>query len=98
MTGTFTHGVGSAAMSPRGASWGVVDPDFRVKGTSGLRIIDASVLVSTDIFFVVISTYCLAAISAERTHAGACLRDGGTRECDRGTAVNYIINRVNGWK
>jgi len=39
----FLHGVGSAAMSGCDASWGVVDPDFRVKGTSGLRVVDASV-------------------------------------------------------
>ncbi|KXN93017.1 Oxygen-dependent choline dehydrogenase [Leucoagaricus sp. SymC.cos] len=31
-------------MSPEGASWGVVDPDFRVKGTTGLRVVDGSVL------------------------------------------------------
>lgn len=42
----FLHGVGSAGMSPRGASWGVVDPDFTVKGVRGLRVVDASVIVS----------------------------------------------------
>jgi hypothetical protein len=50
-------------MSPKGASWGVVDPDLKVKGkitaeliharsdivddfpgTSGLRVVDASVI------------------------------------------------------
>jgi choline dehydrogenase-like flavoprotein len=40
------HALGTAAMSPRGASWGVVDPDFRVKGTKGLRVVDGSVIVS----------------------------------------------------
>jgi choline dehydrogenase-like flavoprotein len=29
-------------MSPRGAQWGVLDPDLRVKGTNGLRVVDAS--------------------------------------------------------
>lgn len=43
----FLHGVGSAAMSAPDASWGVVNPDFRVKGTSGLRVVDASVFVSS---------------------------------------------------
>lgn len=44
--GTSSHLVGSAGMSARDADYGVVDPDLRVKGASGLRIIDASVLVS----------------------------------------------------
>jgi len=40
----FLHGVGSTGMSPKGAKWGVVDTDFSVKGTKGLRIVDASVM------------------------------------------------------
>ena len=38
------HGVGTAAMSERGAQWGVLDPDLRAKGTTGLRVVDASAL------------------------------------------------------
>ena len=38
------HGIGTAAMSERGAQWGVLDPDSRVKGTTGLRVVDASAL------------------------------------------------------
>ncbi|KAG9226719.1 hypothetical protein CCMSSC00406_0008419 [Pleurotus cornucopiae] len=38
------HFVGTASMSPKGASWGVTDPDLRVKGLNGLRIVDASVI------------------------------------------------------
>lgn len=41
------HAVGTAAMSSRDASYGVVNPDLLVKGANGLRIVDASVLVST---------------------------------------------------
>ncbi|KAJ7841202.1 aryl-alcohol-oxidase from pleurotus Eryingii [Mycena olivaceomarginata] len=43
--GTISHLVGSAAMSARGARYGVVDPDLIVKGATRLSIIDASVLV-----------------------------------------------------
>lgn len=45
-TATIFHPVGTAAMSPKGAKWGVVDPDLLVKGTFGLRVVDASILVS----------------------------------------------------
>lgn len=44
-TGAILHGVGTAAMSAKNAKGGVVNPDLRVKGISGLRIVDASVLV-----------------------------------------------------
>ena len=40
------HIVGTAAMSAYNATNGVVDPDLRVKGVYGLRIVDASVFVS----------------------------------------------------
>jgi choline dehydrogenase-like flavoprotein len=42
---TVSHCVGTSAMSPKGAKWGVVDPDLRVKGVKGVRIVDAGVLV-----------------------------------------------------
>ncbi|CAK5271523.1 unnamed protein product [Mycena citricolor] len=41
--GTVYHPAGSASMSPVGADWGVVDPDLKVKGLRGLRVIDLSV-------------------------------------------------------
>ncbi|KAF8168607.1 aryl-alcohol oxidase precursor [Mycena galopus ATCC 62051] len=41
---TIFHPVGTASMSPKGANFGVVDPDLVVKGISGLRIADASIL------------------------------------------------------
>ncbi|KAJ7772273.1 aryl-alcohol oxidase precursor [Mycena metata] len=43
-SGTIFHPVGTASMSPKGARYGVVDPDLLVKGVSGLRIADASIL------------------------------------------------------
>ncbi|KAF4579468.1 hypothetical protein EYR36_001281 [Pleurotus pulmonarius] len=38
------HFVGTASMSPKGASWGVTDPDLKVKGLNGIRVVDASVI------------------------------------------------------
>ncbi|KAH9476225.1 Pyranose dehydrogenase 1 [Psilocybe cubensis] len=42
------HGVGTAAMAPVGATWGVVNPDLTLKGAGGsVRIVDASVFPFT---------------------------------------------------
>ncbi|KAF9458888.1 hypothetical protein BDZ94DRAFT_1312864 [Collybia nuda] len=43
-TNTIWHAVGTAAMSAKDASYGVVDPDLKVKGVDGLRIVDGSIL------------------------------------------------------
>lgn len=48
---TVFHPVGTASMSPIGAKWGVVDPNLKVKGVEGLRIVDASVIVSLFLLF-----------------------------------------------
>ncbi|KXN83928.1 Glucose dehydrogenase [FAD, quinone] [Leucoagaricus sp. SymC.cos] len=56
----FLHSVGSAMMSARGASWGVVDPDFRVKGTKGLRVVDASVIPLTPSGHSQVAVYAMA--------------------------------------
>jgi GMC oxidoreductase len=40
------HPVGTAAMSAKDASYGVLDPDLRVKGVAGLRVVDTSAFVS----------------------------------------------------
>jgi choline dehydrogenase-like flavoprotein len=42
---TEYHPSSTAAMSPRGSKHGVVNPDFSVKNTVGLRIVDASIFV-----------------------------------------------------
>ncbi|EIN10996.1 alcohol oxidase [Punctularia strigosozonata HHB-11173 SS5] len=42
--GTIFHAVGSCQMTASNSSSGCVDPDLKVKGTKGLRIIDGSVL------------------------------------------------------
>jgi choline dehydrogenase-like flavoprotein len=46
-TSNLHHPVGTAAMSATNATYGVVDPDLRVKDVTGLRVIDASVLVTS---------------------------------------------------
>lgn len=43
---TIWHPVSTARMSPTNASWGVVNPNLLLKGAHGLRIADASVIVS----------------------------------------------------
>lgn len=44
------HPVSTAAMSPYNVSWGVTDPDLKVKGVKGVRVVDASVLVECFLF------------------------------------------------
>lgn len=41
------HIAGTCSFSPKGADWGVVDPDLTLKNATGVRVIDASVLVSS---------------------------------------------------
>ncbi|KAJ3533122.1 hypothetical protein NMY22_g7465 [Coprinellus aureogranulatus] len=41
---TSWHPAGTLAMSPKRAGWGVVDPDLKVKGVKGVRVVDASVM------------------------------------------------------
>ncbi|XP_059159190.1 alcohol dehydrogenase [acceptor]-like [Physella acuta] len=41
---TIYHPVGTCKMGPDGDSTSVVDPHFRVRGISGLRVVDASVM------------------------------------------------------
>ncbi|KAF8999493.1 aryl-alcohol oxidase precursor [Cyathus striatus] len=45
--GVPSHAVGTASMSPFGAKAGVVNPDLSLKGASGLRVVDGSVLPYT---------------------------------------------------
>lgn len=49
VVGDGAHPVSTAAMSPVGAQYGVVDPDLWVKKVRGLRVVDASVMVSSEV-------------------------------------------------
>ncbi|KAF9460997.1 aryl-alcohol oxidase [Collybia nuda] len=62
---SFFHPVGTAGMSPRGADYGVVDPDLRVKGVKGLRIVDASVLPIVPAGHTQAATYVFAERAAD---------------------------------
>jgi len=63
--GPTGHPVGSSSMSPFGASYGVVDPDLRVKKVTGLRVIDASVLPFVPSAHTMAPTYILAERAAD---------------------------------
>ncbi|KAF7368944.1 hypothetical protein MVEN_00220600 [Mycena venus] len=68
-TASTSHLVGSAGMSARGAGYGVVDPDLRVKGVKGLRIIDASVLPIVPSAHTQAATYVIAERGADLVKA-----------------------------
>ncbi|KAJ6494980.1 aryl-alcohol oxidase [Mycena vulgaris] len=63
--GSVFHPAGSASMSPKGAAWGVVDPDLRVKGLKGLRIVDLSVVPFIPAAHTQAATYIIAERAAD---------------------------------
>ncbi|OSD00960.1 GMC oxidoreductase [Trametes coccinea BRFM310] len=62
---TIWHPTSTARMSPKHAPWGVVDPQLLVKGASGLRIVDASVMPIIPSAHTSGPTYILAERAAE---------------------------------
>ncbi|KAJ7163548.1 alcohol oxidase [Mycena crocata] len=63
--GSGFHAVGTASMSAKGAPYGVVDPDLRVKGLTGLRIVDASVMPFVPTAHTQAATYIIAERAAD---------------------------------
>ncbi|KAJ7441276.1 aryl-alcohol-oxidase from pleurotus Eryingii [Mycena galericulata] len=61
----FYHAAGTASMSPMDADWGVVDPDLRVKGLTGLRIVDLSVMPFIPTGHTQAPTYIIAERAAD---------------------------------
>lgn len=62
---SFFHPVATAAMSPKDADWGVVDPKLLVKGVKGLRIVDASVAPSLPSAHTSAPVYAIAERAAD---------------------------------
>ncbi|KAJ7739061.1 alcohol oxidase [Mycena maculata] len=59
------HPAGTAAMSPKGATWGVLDPDLRVKGLNRLRVVDLSVAPFIPAAHTQAATYIIAERAAD---------------------------------
>lgn len=78
-TTPLLHPVGTAAMTARSAGYGVVDPDLKVKGVSGLRVVDASVFVSSLIVLYIQSGSCLniTASHSDCPYSGTNVHLGG---------------------
>lgn len=75
-TTTQWHAVGTASMSAKGSSSGVLNPDLTVKGTTGLRVVDSSVFVSTGITFAATWSNPSIALYSSRAHSGAGIYHG----------------------
>lgn len=64
-TVSIWHPVGTTRMSPKGADYGVLDPDLRVKGISGLRVVDGSALVSSNLLRTMLAMLISAFLQPE---------------------------------
>lgn len=69
LAGCAYHPVGTAMMSPEDASYGVVDPDLRVKKVSGLRVVDASVMPHIPTGHTMAAVYAIAERAADMVKA-----------------------------
>ncbi|KAJ7116949.1 hypothetical protein C8R44DRAFT_791684 [Mycena epipterygia] len=64
-TQTIFHPAGGSSLSPKGASWGVVDPDLTVKGLCGLRIVDLSIVPFIPAAHPQVTVYIMAERAAD---------------------------------
>ncbi|XP_063992323.1 glucose dehydrogenase [FAD, quinone]-like [Diachasmimorpha longicaudata] len=65
LTVTFNHEIGTAKMGSAGDSDAVVDPELRVYGVSGLRVIDASIIPEIPIGHLAATVYMIAEKGAD---------------------------------
>ncbi len=75
------HAVGHLRDRRSGDGGGVLDSDFRVRGTQGLRVVDASVFPRIPGFFIASAVY----MAAEKA-ADAILHDARTATRERAPA------------
>ncbi|KAK0499146.1 aryl-alcohol oxidase precursor [Armillaria luteobubalina] len=69
-TGSIFHPIGTASMSPADADWGVVDPNLKLKGANGVRVVDASVLPFLPAGHTQVPVYAIAERAADLIRAG----------------------------
>ncbi|KDR81074.1 hypothetical protein GALMADRAFT_222642 [Galerina marginata CBS 339.88] len=62
---TAAHAVGTSSMSAKDAKFGVVDPDLKLKGAKGLRIVDASIMPFVPAAHTQASVYAIAERAAD---------------------------------
>ncbi|KAK0473382.1 aryl-alcohol-oxidase from pleurotus Eryingii [Armillaria novae-zelandiae] len=62
---SLDHSAGTASMSPPDADWGVVDPDLKLKGAKGVRIVDASIFPFLPAAHPQVAVYVMAERAAD---------------------------------
>ncbi|XP_011315313.1 glucose dehydrogenase [FAD, quinone] [Fopius arisanus] len=65
VTATFNHEMGTAKMGPATDPAAVVDPELRVHGIRGLRVIDASIMPEIPVGHLSATTYMIAEKAAD---------------------------------
>ncbi|XP_015112869.1 glucose dehydrogenase [FAD, quinone] [Diachasma alloeum] len=65
VTSTFNHEMGTAKMGPTTDSAAVVDPELRVHGVGGLRVIDASIMPEIPVGHLSATSYMIAEKGAD---------------------------------
>lgn len=80
------HASCTCAIGPRDQG-GVLDSDFRVHGTTGLRVVDASIFPRIPGFFIACAVYMVGEKAAEVIHAAALAAPATREEASHATAA-----------